>query len=65
MFNGKVENEILDGEPGFFGHKSQLPVHLQLLLDSQQQIRDIWELPKENSPKKKLIKLVFHNSKSS
>jgi hypothetical protein len=65
MFYGKVEKELLEGEPEFFGTQPQLPFHLQLLVDEQQKGRDIWELPQENSPKKELIKMYFHDSKSS
>lgn len=65
MFDGQVEKELLNGEPWFFGQKPQLPLHLQLLVDEQQNRQDIWELPKENSPETRPIKRYFHDSKSS
>jgi hypothetical protein len=64
MFNGQFENELLEGESWFFGQQTQLPLHLQLLLDEQQKIQDIWELPKEKSPETRPIKMHFHDSKS-
>ncbi|MBD2342827.1 hypothetical protein [Anabaena subtropica] len=53
MFNGQVETELLDGVPWLFGKQPQLPPHIQLLVDEQQQRRDIWELPEKNSPGEK------------
>lgn len=65
MFNGKIEKELLEGEPCFFGQQTQLPLHLQLLVDEQQNRQDIWEVPKENSPETGPTKIDFHDSKSS
>lgn len=65
MFNGQIERELLDGVPWLFGQQPQLPTHLQLSADEQQQRRDIWELPKENSPEPGPTKIHFHDSKSS
>nr|WP_268896858.1 hypothetical protein [Hassalia byssoidea] len=36
MFNRLVERELLDGEPWLVGQQSQLPLHLQLLVERQQ-----------------------------
>jgi hypothetical protein len=65
MFNEPVERELLDGVPWLSGQKPQLHTHLQLLVNEQQQRRDIWELPKKNSPEPGPTKMHFHNSKSS
>ncbi|BBD65799.1 hypothetical protein NIES4072_05220 [Nostoc commune NIES-4072] len=61
IFNGQVERELLDGVPWLLGQQPQLPDHLQLLLNEQQQTRDIWELPKENSPSSEPTKMHFHS----
>ncbi|MBD2534240.1 hypothetical protein H6G97_33840 [Nostoc flagelliforme FACHB-838] len=65
MFNGQVERELLDGVPWLFGQPPQPPTHLQLLGDEQQPRRDIWELPKDNSPEPRPTKMHFHKFKSS
>jgi hypothetical protein len=65
MFNEAIERELLDGVPWLSGQQPQLHTHLQLLVNEQQQRRDIWELAKENSPEPGLTKMHFHNSKSS
>lgn len=65
MFNGQVERELLNGVPWLSGQQPQPPTHLQLLVDEQQQRRDIWELPKENSPEPGPRKIHFHKFKSS
>lgn len=65
MFNGQVERELLNGMLWLFEQEPQLPTHLQLLVDEQQQRRDIWELPKEDSLEPKPTKMHFHKFKSS
>ena len=49
MFNGLVERELLDGVPWLVGQQSQLPLHLQLLVDQEQGRQNIWELPDKES----------------
>ena len=57
MFHRLVERELLDGEPWLVGQQSQLPLHLQLLVDREQGRQNIWELPekesRQNAQKKK------------
>ncbi|MBD0304177.1 MAG: hypothetical protein ICV85_19045 [Tolypothrix sp. T3-bin4] len=60
MFNGQVERELLNGVSWLFEQQPQLPTHLQLLVDEQQQRRDIWELPKEDSPEPEPKKMHFY-----
>jgi hypothetical protein len=64
MFNGQVERELLEGEYFLFGQLPQLQPHLQFFIDEQQEKRDTWELPKENSPKWGLTKRYINNSQS-
>ncbi|MGI2908724.1 hypothetical protein [Tolypothrix sp. VBCCA 56010] len=49
MFNRLVERELLDGEPWLVGQQSQLPLHLQLLVEQEQGRQNIWELPDKES----------------
>ena len=48
MFHG-IERELLNGVPWLFGQQSQLPHHLQLLDEQEDESRDIWELPPQES----------------
>ncbi|MBE9003117.1 hypothetical protein IQ274_34365 [Nostoc sp. LEGE 12447] len=48
MFYG-IERELLNGVPWLFGQQSQLPHHLQLTDHEKYEIRDIWELPPQES----------------
>ncbi|MBG1264241.1 hypothetical protein [Nostoc commune] len=48
MFHG-IERELLNGVPWLFGQQSQLPHHLQLTDREEDEIRDIWELPPQES----------------
>ena len=48
MFHG-IERELLNGVPWLFGQQSQLPHHLQLTDQQEDEIRDIWELPPQES----------------
>ncbi|MEH2319144.1 hypothetical protein [Nostoc sp.] len=48
MFHG-IERELLNGVPWLFGQQSQLPHHLQLTDQQEDQIRDIWEFPPQES----------------
>ncbi|AUB35326.1 hypothetical protein COO91_01202 [Nostoc flagelliforme CCNUN1] len=48
MFHG-IERELLNGAPWLFGQQSQLPDHLQLRDQQEHEIRDIWELPPQES----------------
>lgn len=48
MFHG-IERELLNGVPWLFGQQSQLPHHLQLTDCEEHEIRDIWELPPQES----------------
>lgn len=48
MFHG-IERELLNGVPWLFGQRSQLPDHLQLTDHQEDKIRDIWELPPQES----------------
>ncbi|MEH2096630.1 hypothetical protein [Nostoc sp.] len=48
MFHG-IERELLNGVPWLFGQQSQLPHHLQLTDCEEDEIRDIWELPPQES----------------
>ncbi|MDM9384059.1 hypothetical protein QUB80_25615 [Chlorogloeopsis sp. ULAP01] len=45
MFHGKIEKELLDGEPWLPVQQSKLPLHLQLLVEKKQGRKDVWELP--------------------
>ncbi|MDZ8094318.1 hypothetical protein [Nostoc sp. DedQUE07] len=49
MFHG-IERELLNGVPWLFEQQSQLPHHLQLTDRQEHEIRDIWELPPQESP---------------
>lgn len=51
MFHGQVERELSDGEPWFAEYKCKLPTHLQLLVEQEQERRDIWELPQLSDDK--------------
>ncbi|WP_375514732.1 hypothetical protein [uncultured Nostoc sp.] len=48
MFH-EIERELLNGAPWLFGQQSQLPHHLQLTDQQEHEIRDIWELPPQES----------------
>ncbi|MDZ8227603.1 hypothetical protein [Nostoc sp. ChiVER01] len=48
MFHG-IERELLNGVPWLFEQQSQLPHHLQLTDRQEHEIRDIWELPPQES----------------
>lgn len=54
MFN-EIERELLNGEPGFVEQQSQQLTHLQLLDTQEQGIRDIWELPQQESVRHKSV----------
>ncbi|MBD0385167.1 MAG: hypothetical protein ICV54_01205 [Nostoc sp. C3-bin3] len=48
MFHG-IERELLNAVPWLFEQQSQLPEHLQLTDREEDEIRDIWELPPQES----------------
>ncbi|MHC5770868.1 MAG: hypothetical protein ACYTXI_35870 [Nostoc sp.] len=48
MFHG-IKRELLNGIPWLFGQQSQLPHHLQLTDSEEDEIRDIWKLPSQES----------------
>ncbi|MCM0593014.1 MAG: hypothetical protein HEQ35_29790 [Gloeotrichia echinulata IR180] len=43
MFFGQIERECLDNEFWSLSYKTKLPERLQLLVDQEQGICDIWE----------------------
>ncbi|WP_427162560.1 hypothetical protein ACQFX9_14030 [Aliinostoc sp. HNIBRCY26] len=45
----QIERELLNGEAGFVEQQSQQLTHFQLLDTQEQGIRDIWELPQQES----------------
>ncbi|OUL31876.1 hypothetical protein [Nostoc sp. 106C] len=47
MFH-RIERELSDGEPWSVRQYSQLPPDIQLLVEREQGIKDIWELPSQN-----------------
>lgn len=49
MWFDKIERECLDGELWALSPKTKLPDHLQLLVDQEQERRDIW---KDQKPQK-------------
>jgi hypothetical protein len=48
MFDGKIERELLDGEPWLVRQPCKLPYYLQLLVDQEIERKDIWELEEHN-----------------
>jgi hypothetical protein len=58
MFHG-IEKELSNGESWSFGQYSQLPLHIQLLVEQEQGPRDIWELPCPQSERKMVSKILF------
>ncbi|OUL33431.1 hypothetical protein BV372_16395 [Nostoc sp. T09] len=48
MFH-RIERELSDGEPWSFGQYSQLPLDIELLVEREQKIDDIWESPAKES----------------
>ncbi|BAY60098.1 hypothetical protein NIES22_01550 [Calothrix brevissima NIES-22] len=57
MFHG-IENELSNGETWSFTQYSQLPVHIQLLVEKEDGQRDIWELPYPQSESNIIINLL-------
>lgn len=51
MFYGLIEQELLDGEPWSQRQQTQLPTHIQILIEQEQVKPDIWELPKAQMKK--------------
>jgi len=54
MFHG-IERELLNGVPWLFEQQSQLPHHLQLTDQQEDEIRDIWEFPPQESVDRKRV----------
>ncbi len=51
MFYGLIEQELSDGEPWSQRQQTQLPTHIQILIEREQVKPDIWELPKAQMKK--------------
>ncbi|MFN6472816.1 MAG: hypothetical protein RMY36_024510 [Nostoc sp. SerVER01] len=51
MFHG-IERELLNGQPGFSEHQSQL---FELSDKQENGIRDIWELPPQQSTRRERV----------
>lgn len=43
MLYGKIERELAEVEPGFFGQQTSLPPHLQRLAEQEQLRQDIYD----------------------
>ncbi|MDZ8023849.1 MAG: hypothetical protein RMX65_020545 [Nostoc sp. DedQUE01] len=54
MFHG-IERELLNGEPGFSEHQFQLSYHPELSDKQENEIRDIWELPPQESTRRERV----------
>jgi len=55
MFYGLIEQELSDGEPWSQKQQTQLPTHIQILIEQEQIKIDIWELPNAQMTKSPTI----------
>ncbi|MBD2384489.1 hypothetical protein [Cylindrospermum sp. FACHB-282] len=55
MFYELIEQELSDGQPWSMRQQTQLPMHIQILIERENTRPDIWELP--NPQIKKLPKV--------
>ena len=54
MFHN-IERELLDGEYWLLGQQPQLPHNFQLSDQQEYEIRDIWELPPQESTRRECV----------
>ncbi|BAY89952.1 MULTISPECIES: hypothetical protein [unclassified Tolypothrix] len=56
MFDS-IERELSNGEIWSVGQYSQLPIHIQLLVEQEDGQRDIWELPEAKAETERNMKV--------